>query len=97
MSSVPPPESRPDNQAETHEQCHDLVSGYDEDGPATFECGAPLRHTESGYSCARGHSYTYAADRAAEGWDYASDAVEAALLGRAGVIGVRPGDGRPWL
>ncbi|KFG71509.1 hypothetical protein [Streptomyces mutabilis] len=97
MSATPPPESLPNDQAEAQEQCSDLVQGYDEDGPTAFECGAPLRHTDSGYSCARGHSYTYAAVRAAEGWDYASDAVEAALLGHAGVIGIRPDDGRPWL
>ncbi|MFI1312917.1 hypothetical protein ACH4TS_22650 [Streptomyces albidoflavus] len=96
MSTTPPPGHLQDDQAEPDEQCHDLVSGYDEDGPTAFGCGAPLRHTESGYRCAHGHSYTYAADRAAEGWDYASDAVEAELLGRAGVVGVRPGDGRPW-
>ncbi|MFJ4700481.1 hypothetical protein ACIP5N_22120 [Streptomyces sp. NPDC088768] len=95
MSATPPPARLPD-EAATDEQCHDLVSGYDEDGPTAFECGAPLRHTDSGYSCARGHSYTYAAERVAEGWDYASDAVEAELLGRVGVIGVHPGDGRPW-
>ncbi|MEW1760319.1 hypothetical protein AB0393_27895 [Streptomyces cyaneofuscatus] len=79
------------------EYCGDLVAGYDEDGPTAYECGAPVRHTTTGYRCARGHAYTYAVHREAEGWDYASDPVEAGLLARAGVLGVRPGDSRPWL
>jgi hypothetical protein len=79
------------------DRCDQLVAGYDEDGPTAYECGARVHHTATGYGCARGHSYTYAASRAAEGWDYASDPVESELLARAGVIGVRPGDGRPWL
>ncbi|MCX4826659.1 hypothetical protein OG883_44265 [Streptomyces sp. NBC_01142] len=85
------------DRADADDRCLDLVAGYDEDGPTAYECGALVRHTETGYSCARGHAYTYAAHREAEGWDYASDPVEAELLGRAGVIGVRPDDGRPWL
>jgi hypothetical protein len=79
------------------DRCDELVAGHDEDGPTAYECGAPLRRTETGYSCGRGHAYTYAAYREAEGWDYASDPVEAELLARAGVVGVRPGDARPWL
>ncbi|MFF4933167.1 hypothetical protein ACFY2H_30405 [Streptomyces griseofuscus] len=86
--------------AEGHEsdsRCDQLIAGYDEDGPTAYECGAPVHHTDTGYSCDRGHAYTYAACRAAEGWDYASDRVEAELLARAGVVGVRPDDGRPWV
>ncbi|MFG2211918.1 hypothetical protein [Streptomyces sp. NPDC048638] len=82
---------------DTGEPCGDLIAGYDEDGPTAFECGALVRHTETGYRCSRGHSYTYAVHREAEGWDYASDPAEAELLGRAGVLGVHPGDGRPWV
>ncbi|MFE0373393.1 hypothetical protein [Streptomyces tendae] len=99
MSAANPTDSPLDERgsSDIEDRCHDLVEGYDEDGPTAYECGAPVRHTETGYGCARGHSYTYAVHREAEGWDYASDPVEAELLGRAGVIGVRPSDGRPWL
>lgn len=83
--------------ADRDETCSDLVAGYDEDGPTAYECGAPLHHTASGYHCDKGHSYTYSAVRHAEGWDYADDATEAALLAQAGVVGVRPSDSRPWL
>ncbi|TLQ39198.1 hypothetical protein [Streptomyces marianii] len=92
MPITPPTESAPDGLDDT---CGELVSGYDEDGPTAHECGAPLHHTENGYTCSRGHSYTYAACRAAEGWDYASDPVEAELLARAGVIGVYLYNSRP--
>lgn len=73
------------------ESCGDLVHGYDEDGRTTYECGAPLHHTPTGYHCGKGHAYTYAAARHDQGWDYADDPVEAQLLAQAGVIGVPPG------
>jgi len=82
---------------EPDETCGDLVAGYDEDGPTAYECGAPLHHTGSGYHCDRGHSYTYSSVRHAEGWTYADDPTEAALLAQAGVVGVRPSDACPWL
>lgn len=85
------------NTDEGDETCGDLVPGYDEDGPTAVECGAPLHHTQRGYHCDRGHSYTYSSVRHAEGWDYADDAAEAAQLAQAGVIGVQPSDSRPWL
>ncbi|MGW9032911.1 hypothetical protein ACWGQ5_55170 [Streptomyces sp. NPDC055722] len=82
---------------ELEDTCGELVFGYDEDGPTAYPCGAPLRYTETGYDCAKGHSYTYAEHRHAQGWDYASDQVEARLLAQVGVVGVRPDDSRPWL
>src|SRR5947208_16757014 len=83
--------------ADPDDRCEEHVLGYDEDGPTTYPCGAPVHHTDTGYSCEAGHAYTYAEVRHAQGWDYADDAVEAEHLRHAGVIGVRPGDGRPWL
>ncbi|MFD7616122.1 hypothetical protein [Streptomyces sp. NPDC059802] len=90
-----PREGRGPSADDTAEQCGDLIAGYDEDGPTAYECGAVVRRTETGHRCERGHAYTYAAYREAEGWDYASDPVEAELLSRAGVLGAPPGDDRP--
>ncbi|HET6354679.1 hypothetical protein [Streptomyces sp.] len=85
MTSVP----------EDDERCGWLVEFDTEDGPASRDCGAAVHTTHSGWSCERGHSHTYADVRAAEGWDYAHDEQEAALLGRAGIYAVRM-DGHPF-
>ncbi|MGP3953472.1 hypothetical protein [Streptomyces sp. 7N604] len=82
---------------EPDEACDWLVEDYDEDGPTTRDCGARVHHTDTGWCCERGHSHTYAEHRHAQGWDYCDDAIEAARLAQVGVIGVRPGDSRPWL
>ncbi|MFJ3182595.1 hypothetical protein ACIPJN_29975 [Streptomyces sp. NPDC086796] len=90
------PNTAPADDLDANDLCGWLVAGHDEDGPTAYECRAPVQHTNSGYSCARGHAHTYAEVRAAEGWDYASDPVEAELLAHFGVIGVRADDARPW-
>ncbi|WP_217231388.1 hypothetical protein [Streptomyces anulatus] len=89
------PNTAPADDQDLDDLCGVLVADRDEDGPTTYECRALVRHTNSGYSCARGHAHTYAEVRASEGWDYASDPVEAEILAQSGVIGVRA-DGHPW-
>lgn len=50
----------------------------DEDGrPIIRECGAETIGTETGWSCAYGHSYVDMETRHREGWDYAESREEA--------------------
>jgi hypothetical protein len=51
-----------------------------------LECDAPARERANGtgYDCADGHEFTTAEARAAAGWDYAEDAMEAAYLAKHG-------------
>jgi hypothetical protein len=66
-----------------------LVIGRDEDGQEIIgECGAESYGDDRGYQCSAGHSHVYAEVRAAEGWDYASDPLEAEALRRNGVDAV---------
>jgi hypothetical protein len=59
--------------------------------------GAPtyLRPDGTGYDCELGHEHTYEQARQAQGWDYASDAGEAALLAKYGTE-PREMDGHVW-
>lgn len=52
-----------------------------DDGPARVieECGATAVTDERGFHCEAGHDHVDLHVRLAEGWDYASDAGEAAL------------------
>lgn len=53
----------------------------DEDGRQIIdECGADAIGTQTGWSCAAGHSYVDMETRHAQGWDYAEDAEEAASM-----------------
>lgn len=69
--------------------------GHDEDGAVIRECGAESWEMEGGrgYECAFGHSHVSAEVRAAEGWDYASDAEEATRMRRNGIDAVGPDGG----
>ncbi len=69
-----------------------------EDGAryAERECGAAAISTERGWACEAGHEHVSAAVRATEGWDYAADDGEAALLLEHGWGAVLP-DGKPYL
>lgn len=71
------------------EPCGDLVpDGYDECGTLqTKECGAHATFTRRGHSCEAGHEYVSMEARYNEGWDYAEDEQEAAMLAQAGVEG----------
>jgi hypothetical protein len=62
-----------------------------------IECGAPtyLRPDGTGYDCELGHEHTYEQARQTQGWDYASDAGEAALLAKYGTE-PREMDGHVW-
>lgn len=71
--------------------CTWLLEGrYDDGSTYTFECGAPTREVNSlgCYACDHGHDYVPAEVRAAQGWDYAADEGEAALLRQHGVQAV---------
>ena len=74
-----------------------MLEGYNEDGSALLsDCGAVVTEDSRGWECAYGHRYVTAHARAAEGWDYAEDAAEAASLIKHGT---EPRDlvtGRPW-
>ncbi len=80
--------------------CTWLLEGRYDDGSAfTYECGLPSRftpqHGEGSYACDGGHDHVPAEVREAQGWDYAADEDEAALLARAGVRPVQM-DGKPF-
>lgn len=57
-----------------------------EDGPwhTIEECDAATWETKRGHECANGHEHVDAQTCAEEGWGYAADAEEAALLVRYG-------------
>jgi hypothetical protein len=89
-------------QSESHEtldhvkECYGLVTlcgwvyqnGYDEDGPAYRSCVGIVTETPRGWECSNGHEHVTAEVRYAEGWDYASDELEAAQLRKYGVQAV---------
>lgn len=71
-----------------------VVTGRDEDGDEIIrECGAESCGDDRGYGCMAGHSHVYAEYRAIEGWEYASDALEAEALRRNGIDAVGPDGG----
>ncbi len=94
------------HQAATVQLCHHglvfacpwlVQRGWDEDGQQVIaECGAAAWEHPRGFACEAGHEHIDAQTRAAEGWEYAEDAGEAANLVKAGV---QPYDmqGRIWM
>lgn len=71
--------------------CTWLLEGrYDDGSTFTFECGAPTREVNSlgCTACDNGHEHVPAQVRAAQGWDYAADEGEAALLREHGAQAV---------
>lgn len=78
-------------------KCTWLVrAGHTEDGDEIIrECGAASTELpdDRGYTCEAGHSHIYCEVRAAEGWDYASDAEEAQMMRRYGLDAVGPDGG----
>lgn len=72
-------------------ECGWLLEGrYDDGTTYAYPCDAPTRYTDEhgSYECLSGHGHVPAEVRQAEGWDYASDAEEAAYLRRNGVDAV---------
>src|SRR6266851_6293660 len=60
--------------------------GWTEDGePFIAECLAPVFFTADGYECLAGHDFVTPEARREQGWDYAADEGEAALLAKYGV------------
>lgn len=53
------------------------------------ECGAELAYTDDRWVCAAGHEHVSAEAREREGWDYAEDAYDAAVIS-AGMREYRP-------
>lgn len=69
--------------------CGDLYMGsyLDADGfaeSAVMECQGLRWITPRGSECEFGHEHTDAETRDREGWDYAEDAFDAAVIGRGG-------------
>jgi len=69
--------------------CGDLYMGHyiDADGfaeSAVMECPGLRWVTERGSECEYGHEHTDQETRQREGWDYAEDAFDAAVIGRGG-------------
>jgi hypothetical protein len=60
--------------------CDDLVSFVTEDGVTAIECGHERAMTDTGWTCAAGHGYVPTDVREAQGWDYADDAYDAAVI-----------------
>lgn len=78
--------------------CSWLLEGrYDDSSAYTYECGLPTVYTDrrGSYRCIGGHDHVPAEVRYEQGWDYAADAGEAALLAKAGTRPVAM-DGREW-
>jgi len=74
---------------EHYPTCHWLVrAGYTEDGEVIRDCAADVTFTDTGWSCQAGHEHVTAEVRHAQGWDYAADAEEAALLRKHGTDAV---------
>jgi hypothetical protein len=62
-----------------------MYAGRDEDGElVVVECGAVATENSRGWTCTNGHEHVTAEARYREGWDYASDAGEAAQLRKYG-------------
>jgi hypothetical protein len=57
-----------------------------DDLPATVieECGAEAAYTDHQFWCAAGHEHTDAETRLADGWDYAEDAYDSAVITAGG-------------
>ena len=70
--------------------CHWLVRhGLNEDGEEVIrDCAADVTITDTGWSCDAGHEHVDMETRHAEGWDYANDPEEAALLRKYGTDAV---------
>lgn len=64
--------------------CDDLVQILGEDGPMIIECGEEATWTDRGFTCSGGHSHVLCDVRRAEGWEYAEDAYDAAVIGKGG-------------
>lgn len=77
--------------------CDWLVrAGRTEDGDEIIiECRAPMTADADGrgYGCEHGHTHVHCEVRAAEGWDYASDAEEARHMRANGLDAVGPDGG----
>jgi hypothetical protein len=55
------------------------------------DCGAEVAYNDDRWECAAGHEHTSAEARDREGWDYAADAYDAAVIGRGGKLVVPAG------
>jgi hypothetical protein len=79
---------------DTIRPCSDLVEIWTEDGPQVVECGedAAFHHGAggSGFRCTAGHAWVDMATRNREGWEYADDDHDAAVI-LAGGRDYRPG------
>lgn len=77
------------------EPCTWLVkTGTDEfGGDLIYDCGADSWADDEGWRCSRGHSHVPYQQRIEQGWDYASDGMEAELLRRNGTQAVHVSGG----
>lgn len=64
---------------ETGEDCY-----YDDPSPMIVECGAEVAYTDERWQCAAGHEHVSAEARDREGWDYAEDDYDAAVIAKGG-------------
>ena len=61
------------------------TNDYDEDGDRIqFDCGAEVIAHDNGWECTAGHEHTTTEARQAQGWEYAEDAYDAAVIARGG-------------
>jgi hypothetical protein len=62
---------------------HREFDGYDV-AEWVADCGAELVESARGWACAAGHEHTFAEVRDREGWDYAQDGYDVAVLAHGG-------------
>ncbi len=60
------------------------------------DCGAEVAHTDDRWECAAGHAHVSAEARDREGWDYAEDAYDAAVIASGGRTPVPATPGATW-
>jgi hypothetical protein len=78
------------------------IGGGDEDDWApeyverVEDCGTEVAYDEHHWVCAAGHENTSAEARQAEGWDYAEDAYDAAVIAKGGRTPVPMGPATYW-
>ncbi len=72
------------------------VDYYDDPTPLVRDCGAESAYSDDRFRCAAGHEHVSAETRDREGWDYAEDAYDAAVIAKGGRLPVPMGAGSTW-
>lgn len=74
----------------------DDMEFYDDPTPLIRDCGAEVAYDDDRWRCAAGHEHVSAEARDREGWDYAEDAYDAAVIAEGGRLPVPMGPRSTW-